>query len=278
MAAKVWHVLRQLPWYSLMLVAVFAIGLPLFWVATGSLKTTREIYTFPPVWLPQHPRWDNFSAAWHAAPFGRFYLNSIIVTLADTAAKLFFALTTAYALVFLNIRGRNLVFLFVLAALFVPVQVTLLPNYLTVGRLGWINTYFGLIVPMMPVAFGTFLFRQHFRTLSREVLDAAVIDGCGHWRLLWDVVLPMSRPVAVTVGLLALVGRWNDFLWPLVVTNTVEMRTLPVGITYLYQVEGVQNWGPIFAGTLFVMVPVLLLYILAQRWIVSGITSGAVKG
>jgi ABC-type glycerol-3-phosphate transport system permease component len=278
MAAKSWRLLRQLPWYGLMLVAVFAVGLPLFWVATGSLKTTREIYIFPPVWLPEHPRWGNFTAAWHAAPFGRFYLNSIIVTLADTAAKLFFALTTAYALVFLKIRGRNLVFLFVLAALFVPAHVTLLPNYLTVGRLGWINTYFGLIVPMMPVAFGTFLFRQHFRTLSREVLDAALIDGCGHWRLLWNVVLPMSRPVAVTVGLLAFVGRWNDFLWPLVVTNTVEMRTLPVGITYLYQVEGVQNWGPIFAGTLFVMVPVLLLYIVAQRWIISGISSGAVKG
>jgi len=278
MAAKSWRLLRQLPWYGLMLVAVFAVGLPLFWVATGSLKTTREIYIFPPVWLPEHPRWGNFTAAWHAAPFGRFYLNSIIVTLADTAAKLFFALTTGYALVFLKIRGRNLVFLFVLAALFVPAHVTLLPNYLTVGRLGWINTYFGLIVPMMPVAFGTFLFRQHFRTLSREVLDAALIDGCGHWRLLWNVVLPMSRPVAVTVGLLAFVGRWNDFLWPLVVTNTVEMRTLPVGITYLYQVEGVQNWGPIFAGTLFVMVPVLLLYIVAQRWIISGISSGAVKG
>ena len=278
MAERLRQRLAQVPLYLLLALVVVAMGLPLFWVATGALKTNQEIYTFPPVWIPREPRWENFVEAWHAAPFGRFYLNSIVTTLAGSGLELLFALTTAYAIVFLRVRAAVAVFLLILAALLVPSQVTLLPNYLTVARLGWINTYQGIVLPGASIAFGTFLFRQHFRTLSREILDAAVIDGCGHLRLLWQVIVPLSQPVIVTFTLISLVNKWNEFLWPLLVTNSLDMRTLPVGIAYLYSVEGVMNWGPILAGTLFVILPMLVVYLLAQRWIVSGIASGAVKG
>ncbi|MBO9351649.1 MAG: carbohydrate ABC transporter permease [Thermomicrobium sp.] len=257
---------------------VVLMGLPLYWVATGALKTNQEIYTFPPVWIPRQPQWGNFVEAWQAVPFGRFFVNSIVTTLGAVALELLFALLSAYALVFVRARGKGLVFAVVIAALLVPGTVTLLPNYLTVGRLGWINTYQGLIIPVAAVAFGVFLFRQHFLTLPRDLLDAARLDGCGHLGLLRHVVLPLSQPVIVTFLVIYLVAHWNDFLWPLVVTNRLEWRTVPVGVAYLYQVEGVQNWGPILAGTVMALVPMLLVYVVAQRWIVKGIGGGALKG
>jgi sn-glycerol 3-phosphate transport system permease protein len=257
---------------------VVVMGLPLYWVATGALKTNQEIYTFPPVWIPRQPQWGNFVEAWQAVPFGRFFVNSIVTTLGAVALELLFALLTAYALVFVRARGKGLVFAVVIAALLVPGTVTLLPNYLTVARLGWINTYQGLIIPVAAVAFGVFLFRQHFLTLPRDLLDAARLDGCGHLGLLRHVVVPLSQPVIVTFLVIYLVAHWNDFLWPLVVTNRLEWRTVPVGVAYLYQVEGVQNWGPILAGTVMALVPMLLVYVVAQRWIVKGIGGGALKG
>jgi sn-glycerol 3-phosphate transport system permease protein len=257
---------------------VVVMGLPLYWVATGALKTNQEIYTFPPVWIPRQPQWGNFVEAWQAVPFGRFFVNSIVTTLGAVALELLFALLSAYALVFVRARGKGLVFAVVIAALLVPGTVTLLPNYLTVGRLGWINTYQGLIIPVAAVAFGVFLFRQHFLTLPRDLLDAARLDGCGHLGLLRHVVVPLSQPVIVTFLVIYLVAHWNDFLWPLVVTNRLEWRTVPVGVAYLYQVEGVQNWGPILAGTVMALVPMLLVYVVAQRWIVKGIGGGALKG
>jgi sn-glycerol 3-phosphate transport system permease protein len=257
---------------------VVVMGLPLYWVATGALKTNQEIYTFPPVWIPRQPQWGNFVEAWQAVPFGRFFVNSIVTTLGAVALELLFALLSAYALVFVRARGKGLVFAVVIAALLVPGTVTLLPNYLTAGRLGWINTYQGLIIPVAAVAFGVFLFRQHFLTLPRDLLDAARLDGCGHLGLMRHVVVPLSQPVIVTFLVIYLVAHWNDFLWPLVVTNRLEWRTVPVGVAYLYQVEGVQNWGPILAGTVMALVPMLLVYVVAQRWIVKGIGGGALKG
>ncbi|MCX7622298.1 MAG: carbohydrate ABC transporter permease [Thermomicrobium sp.] len=263
---------------GLVLVVTLSMGLPLYWVATGSLKTNREIYTFPPVWIPRDPQWSNFVEAWQAVPFGRFFLNSIVTTLGAVALELVFAVLSAYALVFLRVRGKGIVFAATIAALLVPSTVTLLPNYLTVARLGWINTYQGLIVPVAAVAFGVFLLRQHFLTLPRDLLDAAKLDGCGHLGLLRHVVLPLSQPVLVTFLVIYLVAHWNDFLWPLVATNRLEWRTVPIGVAYLYDVEGVQNWGPILAGTVLALLPMLVVYVVAQRWIVKGIGGGALKG
>ncbi|MCM8746921.1 carbohydrate ABC transporter permease [Thermomicrobium sp. CFH 73360] len=262
----------------MVLAVVVVMGLPLYWVATGALKTNREIYTFPPVWIPSDPQWVNFVAAWQAVPFGRFFVNSIVTTLGAVTLELFFALLSAYALVFLRVRGKGLIFALIIAALLVPSTVTLLPNYLTIARLGWINTYQGLIIPVAAVAFGVFLFRQHFLTLPRDLLDAARLDGCGHPGLIRHVVLPLSQPVIVTFLVIYLVAHWNDFLWPLVATNRLEWRTVPIGVAYLYQVEGVQNWGPILAGTVMALLPMLVVYVVAQRWIVKGIGGGALKG
>jgi len=257
---------------------VLLIGVPLYWMAIASLKSLPEIYTFPPIWLPTTPRWENFPAAWRSAPFDRFYLNSIVTTGLTSAAKLANAVLCAYALAFLRFPGRDLVFLVILGALMIPVQVVVLPNYLTVAELGWINTYQGIVVPEAGIAFGAFLLRQHFLTLPREVLDAARVDGAGHLRTLFAVALPLSRPILATLVLLTAVGRWNDYLWPLVVTTTKEMRTLPIGIAWMHDVEGNTQWGVVMAGVILVILPVLVLFAWTQRHLVEGIASGAVKG
>jgi multiple sugar transport system permease protein/sn-glycerol 3-phosphate transport system permease protein len=165
-----------------------------------------------------------------------------------------------------------------LGALMVPGHVTLLANYLTVANLGWINTYAGLIVPGMGSVFGTFLLRQHMLTIPREVTDAAKVDGAGPVRTLVQIVVPMSRPVLVTVGVIAMIEEWNNFIWPLIVTNTAEMRTLPIGLLFLKNDEGFTNWGTIMAGTTMVVLPILLIFFIAQGHIVKGLAQGAVKG
>jgi sn-glycerol 3-phosphate transport system permease protein len=160
----------------------------------------------------------------------------------------------------------------------IPGQVTILPNFLTMANLDWVNTYQGIILPGASVAFGTFLLRQYFMGLPKDVLDAAKVDGCNHLRLLWSVVISMSKPVLVTFGLLSIVWKWNEFLWTLVITNTLDMRALPIGISYLFDVEGNTQWGVVMAGTIFVVAPMLVVFLLTQRYIVEGITAGATKG
>jgi len=268
---------RALQYVLLLGVAAVFLG-PLYWLLTTALKAPDEIYQFPPAWWPSTLTWGNFGLAWDAAPFDRFFLNSTIATVAGTALKVANAVLTAYAFVYLRFPFKNALFLAILGAMMVPGHVTLLPNYLTVATLGWINTYAGLIIPGIGSAFATFLMRQHFRTLPREVTDAASVDGAGHLRTLWQVVLPMSRPMLVTVVVITAVEEWNNFVWPLIVTNTAEMRTLPVGLLILKDQEGLQNWGTIMAGTLIVLLPMLVIFFVAQRWIVGGITAGAVKG
>lgn len=267
--------------YALMLLMVLVIGAPLLWMLSGSLRTTREIYAVPPVWIPTAPRWQNFVDAWNAAPFDRFYINTIITTIGGTGLELINATLTAYALAFLAFPKKNWVFLGLLLALMVPSQVTILPNYITLADIAgqnWINTYQGIILPGAAVAFGTFLLRQSFLGLPREVLDAARVDGCGHLRLLWDIVVPMSQPVLVTFGLISLVAKWNDYLWPLIITNTQNMRTLTVGITFLFDQEGNTQWGVVMAGAIFVILPLLVIYVFAQKFIIEGLTAGATKG
>ena len=264
--------------YLGLLLVLLVIGIPVYWMIIGSFKLNREVYQIPPTWFPAAPTLENFPRAWNAAPFGRYYINTIITTVFGSGFEIFFAVTSAYAFVFLRFPKREWLFLVLLAALMVPNQVTILPNYLTVAGLGWINTYQGIIVPGASVAYGTFLLRQYYRTLPVEVMDAAKVDGAGHLRTMVAIVIPLAKPAIISFGLLSIVAKWNDFLWPLLVTNTRDMRVLPIGIYWLMVEEGTIEWGVVMAGTLFVVVPVLLVFLYAQQYIVEGIAAGAVKG
>jgi sn-glycerol 3-phosphate transport system permease protein len=264
--------------YLALLLVLVTIGVPVYWMIIGSFKTNAEIYQVPPSWIPRAPTLVNFPEAWQSAPFGRYYVNTLITTIFGSSFEILFAVTTAYAFVFLRFPKKEWLFLVLLAALMVPAQVTILPNYLTIANLGWINTYQGIIVPGASVAYGAFLLRQYYRTLPYEILDAAKVDGAGHLRVLTSIVAPLAKPAIISFGLLSLVAKWNDFLWPLLVTNTKEMRVLPIGIYWLRVEEGTVEWGVVMAGTLFVVLPVFLVFLYAQRYIVEGIAAGAVKG
>ncbi|CAN5618975.1 carbohydrate ABC transporter permease [soil metagenome] len=270
--------LLQMLGYLGMALCVFSIGLPVYWMVIGAFKQATEVYQIPPTWFPIQPTLDNFGVAWQSAPFGRYYVNTLLTTLCGSGFEIFFAVTSAYAFVFLRFPKKNWLFLILLAALMVPDEVTILPNYLTIAGLNWINTYQGIIVPGASVAYGTFLLRQYYRTLPPDILDAAKVDGAGHLRTLWSLVLPLARPAIISFALLSLVGKWNDFLWPLIVTNTQTMRVLPIGIYWLMVEEGSIEWGVVMAGTLFVVLPIVIVFLYAQRYIVDGIAAGAVKG
>jgi sn-glycerol 3-phosphate transport system permease protein len=266
---------------------VLVIGIPMFWMLSSSLKTYREVYTFPPQWIPSNPRWSNYKDAWDAAPFGRFYLNTVIITVCGTGLQLFNGILCAYALAFLKFPFKGAFMILILAALMIPGEVTILPNYLFMGNTvrdwfglhsNWVNTYQGIFLPGAATAFGTFLMRQGFKGLPREVLEAARLDGAGHFRTMWDIVLPMARPIVVTFGVISVVNKWNDYLWPLIITNTDTMRPLTVGLTFLFDNEGNNQWGIIMAGTAFVIVPLLVVFLFAQRFIIEGLTAGATKG
>lgn len=269
--------LRVVQYLLMAVVGVLAIA-PVYWLLTSSLKNPGDIYTFPPDWFPTTWRWDNFREAWDSAPFDRFYVNSIVVTVVGTIAQICIAALSAYAFSFLRFPFKGPLFLLMLGAMMVPGNVVLMPNYLTIAALGWVNTYQGLIVPSIGSVFAMFLLRQHMLTLPWEIIEAAKVDGASHFRILWQVVLPMSKPMVVTVVIISLVERWNDFIWPLVSTSVDSMRTLPIGLLQLQNTEGYTNWGAVMAATTFVVLPVLIVFFIAQRHIIAGLTQGATKG
>ncbi len=261
--------------YTLLGVVMLAFLLPLFWLISSAVKPGPEITAYPPVWLPSALHWQNFASAWTSVPFGQYLINSIIVTLAGTALTTINAALSAYALTFVRFPFKEVIFYVMLGALMIPGDVALVPNYITISNLGWLNTYQGIIIPTSAAVFGTFLMRQHMRTIPSEIIDAAKMDRAGHWHRMTRIVLPMSRPILITTVVISLVGDWNQFIWPLIVTNTDSMRTLPIGLTFLRSAEGSSDWGPIMAGTLMVALPMIIVFIVAQRQIIQGLTQGA---
>ncbi|MCS7056482.1 MAG: carbohydrate ABC transporter permease [Thermoflexales bacterium] len=275
---RVTHITQRVMGYVAMFAVVLIIGIPVAWVLSGALKTNREIFSTTPQLLPANPTFENFGKAWRAAPFDRFYLNSFITTLLGAGAEVIMAVTTAYALVFVRFPKRDWVFILLLLALMVPEEVVIVPNYLTIAGWRMVNTYPGIVLPGASIAFGTFLLRQYFRTIPPDLIDAAKVDGAGHLRTLLSVVVPVAAPAVATTALLSITAKWNEYLWPLLITTTEDMRTLPVGISRLLDQEGNTEWGVVMAATLFVIVPVMLIFLYAQRFVVDGIASGAVKG
>lgn len=271
--------LEQVVTYVGLILATVLLGLPFFWMVITSLKPIQEVVIYPPRWLPSEIRLENFVEAWQAAPFDRFYINSVVTGVATTLLQVVFALFMAYAFVFVEFPAKGVLFLLVLATMMIPVEMKLVPNYLLLSRLKWINTYWALIIPPAAHAFPVFVMQQAFKTLPRDLVEAAKVDGANHLQILLRVVTPMSRPLLAAVALVSFVGRWNDYLWPLIVTNKVAMRTLPIGLAYLKETqEGGNRWNLLMAGTVFVVFPILVLFLFTQKQFVEGITRGAVKG
>lgn len=265
--------------YIPLVIVTLIVIAPLVWMVLSSFKTRAEIVTTDIHFLPSSFYVGNYTQAADQLPFARIFLNSVIVTAIGAGIKLVLAILTAYALVFIRFPLKNLIFILILVALMVPPQIAIVPNYILISGLGGLNTYWGIILPGLGTAFGTFLLRQHFRSLPASILESASIDGAGHWKRLWRMVVPMSAPTVVTVALVSIVNEWNDYLWPLIIIDKPSMMTLPVGLTLLQNTEASNtNYGVLMAGALIVIVPILLIFAFMQRYIVAGLTQGAVTG
>jgi sn-glycerol 3-phosphate transport system permease protein len=264
---------------GLVVLSAVAVGFPFFYMITTSLKTLAEVYAVPLTWLPEHLDWQNYVEAWTRVPFARFTVNSLVYTVTLTAGEFAMGLTCGYAFGRLRFPGRDRLFALVLLTFMIPSQVTLVPRFVLLKELGWINTYAGLIVPELSSVFSTFLLREHFRSLPADVFDAARIDGAGYLRQMVQIALPMSRPIVVTLLLLGAVAHWNDYLWPLIVTNTADMRTLPIGVQALkYKAGEIPQWNVVMAGATMVLLPLVALFLVAQKKFVEGAVQGALKG
>ncbi|MCI1255876.1 carbohydrate ABC transporter permease [Corynebacterium provencense] len=271
-------VLSRTALYILLVVTALTFSVPLYWMFSSAVKSQSDIYSWPINWIPGSPTWQGFVEAWRTAPFGRFFVNSVVTSLVGTVLEMVLAVFSAYAFAFMRIPFKGPLFVLILGSMMLPGHVTLLVNYITISQLGWLNTYQGLIVPDIGTAFAMFLLYQQMRQIPKELLDSARIDGAGHLRQLFSVILPICVPMAVTAALIVFMGKWNSYVWPLIATSTVDMRTLPIGLQFLQSQEGYTNWGAVMAGAVIVSLPMLLLFFFAQKKIIGGISAGALKG
>ena len=263
--------------YLLLTIVAIIVIFPLWSAFTISMLSDAEVASFPPLLAPTSLQLTNFVRALEQAPLLRYLFNSIVQSTLVMVGQLVTASLAAYAFAFIDLKGRNVMFLVFLSTLMIPWEATIIPNYLTVRSLGWTDTYMGLTVPFLATAFGTFLLRQFFMTIPRELQDAATIDGCGSLRFLITIVLPLARPALGTLAVYSFLQTYNQYLWPLLITNDQQMRTVQIGITLLQDEERFM-FNIVMAGVVLVLVPTFILFIVGNRQLIRGLTAGAVKG
>ncbi|WP_165986598.1 carbohydrate ABC transporter permease [Streptomyces sp. YIM 98790] len=252
---------------------------PLVYMAVTSLKTRADSGSSTPQWIPGPATLDAYREVLGSAdsPVLRWFLNSLLAAGAHAALVLAVATPAAYALARMRFRGRTLIFTAIVATLFVPPMVLLIPNFLIVNELAWVDSLPAVIVPGAAGAFGVFFLRQFFLTLPWELEEAAELDGCNRWQIFLRVILPLSRPALATLALLSFLANWNDFLWPLYVLLSPESLTLPAGLATFQSANNVR-FDLLMAGAVIASVPVLLLYLVAQRWVIEGVSRSGLKG
>ena len=264
--------------FAILTLAALAITAPFLWIFRGAFSASdAELYKLPPTFTPGNLTAANFGKVTGQVPYFRFFLNSIIVSSTITAAQLITCATAAYAFARLHFRGKNVLFAVVIGSLMIPIQVTIVPLFLVMSKLELTNTLWALILPGIFSGFGIFLLRQHFLALPVELEEAARIDGAGHLRTFFRIVLPLSGPALATLGILCFTYWWNDLLLPLVMISDTDRQTLPVGLVLLAGRFSTGSLGTIAAGIAMAIVPVLVVFIAAQRYIVQSIASSGLK-
>ncbi len=264
----------------LLLLAVSALMVgPFFWMVSTSMMSQQEIFRYPPQVLPSQFSLKNYRSIMEVLPLGRMVLNSFTIAISATIGQIFSCALAAYAFARMRFRGRTVLYFVLLATMMVPGQVTMIPIFLIMKSIGWIDTLYALIVPaFFGGAFGTFLLRQFFSTIPADLEDAARIDGCGRFRILWAIVLPLSRPALATLALFTFMTYWNDLLGPVIYLSSINKATLTIGIANLQSGVMTTRYDLLMAGSVLSVVPILVLFILGQRWFVRGITMTGLKG
>ena len=261
-----------MPLYALLLAISLAMALPLLWMLSTSLKETQAVFSARPAWVPHPLRWQNYLQIWtiRGIPFACFFLNSVVVAACVTAGHLGASACAAYAFARLRFPGRDRLFFAYIATMMIPGSVTIIPVFIIMKALGWVDTYRALIIPGMFTAFGTFLLRQFFLSIPQDIEDAAKIDGASPFLIFWRIVLPMSKPALAALAISTFMGNWQSFMWPLLVVDSVEKKTLPIGLAY-FQDQYATNWPLLMAGSVVAMLPIIMMFVSNQRFFLGGI-------
>ena len=266
---------KQVMTYSLLTAIALIMLLPLLWLVSTAIRSPEDnIFAFPPQFLPTL---QNFVTVWQQNPFGQYFFNSIIVALLTVGLNLLFCSLAAYPLARLRFLGRDVLFAIIVATILIPFQIVMIPLYVLAVQLGLRNTYLGLILPFIASAFGIFLMRQAFLGVPKELEEAARIDGCSELGIWWNVMIPPTRPALVTLAIFVFIGSWSDFLWPLILLDRPEYYTLPLGVAKLAGSFSL-DWRLIAAGSVISIFPVLMLFVVMQRYIVPTESGSGLKG
>lgn len=253
---------------------------PIYWMVISSLKTSTELLLPVPTLWPRDFQWQNFPNVLNRAPFVRYLFNTLVSTFFVMLGELVFGILAAYGFAKGKFKGQNVLFLLVLGALMVPIQVTFVPIYVMISRLGWINSFPGLIVPNLVSAYFIFMLRQAFKAVDESYLDAGRVDGLGRIGLIWNVLIPMTKPTLITISIITFINGWNNYFWPKMVATRDEYRTIAVGVTRLRQTFAgmeVANYNEIMAGAVMAIIPIILLFLVLQKYIMTGMSKAAMK-
>ncbi len=243
---------------------------PFLWMVSTSLMSEMEVYSFPPKIFPSHPQWSNYKEAMTMLPWGWFFFNTIVMAVAVVIGQLFIVSTGAYALARLRFPGRDKVFIFFLLFMMLPSAVTLIPGFLILHSMGWVDTYWALIIPNLGNIWGMFLTRQYMMTLPSSLEDAARIDGASEFTIYWKIVFPLSKPVLAAVSIFTFMAMWKSFLWPLIVTRSLHMRTVEIGVA-MFSSQHVTDFPLQMAAATVVAIPMIIVFFFAQRYFIEGI-------
>lgn len=262
--------------YVLLAFGALIILFPLTWAATSALKPNDQIFTIPMEWIPRSLEWMNFVRPFQEKPFAQYFANSIFAALASVLLTIVVASLAGFSLAKYQYFGKSVVFIAILSTLMLPVQVILVPLYLVVRDLGWLDSYQGLIIPQAVNAFSIFLMRQHIMSIPDDYIEAARLDGASELGILWRVILPMSRPSLAAVTIFSFLASWDSYVWPLVVVTKEQFRTLPLGLSLFFS-EYSSDYGQALAAAILIMLPLLIIFILLQRQFVEGLTRSGLK-
>lgn len=262
-----------------LLLTIFAIItlFPFYWMLASSLKSGFEVIKTPPTMLPEKAVWENYKTAFEMAPFGRYFFNTIIVTVFSIITTVIVSILSAFAFSHLKFKGRDLIFSLFLASMMIPGEVLIVTNFRTISELGWIDTYQALFVPYMANVLYIYMLKEFFMKIPNQLYYAAKIDGTSDWKFLWKIVVPISKPAIITICILVGINSWNAFLWPLLVTNSDNMRVLANGLT-AFQSEAGNQYELLMAASTIITLPIMLVYVFLHKKIMSGISIGGTKG
>jgi multiple sugar transport system permease protein len=262
--------------YVLLVAGAVVMLVPIFWMFSTSLKTLASVFTLPVEWWPADPQWRNYASAWQQHPFGRYFINSTLVAAATTVINVLLSACAGWALAKYQFYGKYAIFLAILATLMLPIEVLMVPTFLVVKNLGWLDSYQALIIPAAANAFGVFLMRQTMIHVPDALIDAARIDGAGEVRILFQIVMPLLWPATLTLALLEFRESWDSFVWPLIVVSQDQLRTVSIGLS-LFQQENMTNYSELMAMSSVAMLPMLVLFFFFQRSFIQGIAATGIK-